>query len=371
MSSFVQVIKNAIPDLPESGLSSGFEELSIDSFDLLNIRVEIERVLGQEIPDSVWTEFRRFDDVLAYCDERGPQAKERTNEAQILENRYTRTFELNMPHMAIESMSESWLFKEIGAAHWELLCRGLGQKSSALTDELGNRLYATFARVRHQSEADLSAFVEAEQVAIEGEIHRFGSGMYVSEFTLSSQDEPAKSIRLSMITSFSRRGETGNKNLVKSRPHVEQNLIPDLASSPEFIDEYRGVKKQEVSQITLGGATLPVSDAILAEEIYELNPYHDLNGVGLLYFAAYPIIAETCEARIFNREPNEGHHEIRWASAARDVLYYGNCDITDRVIYRLHENRVDDGRLLTVASLSRESDDALMAQVFAVKARRA
>ena len=33
----------------------------------------------------------------------------------------------------------------------------------------------------------------------------------------------------------------------------------------------------------------------LFEAEYKIVPYHDINGVGLLYFAAYPTISDICE----------------------------------------------------------------------------
>ena len=55
---------------------------------------------------------------------------------------------INMPQMAIEALSENWLFKDLGNNHWEMICKGLDTNSFNLKDEIGNRLYATFIRIR-------------------------------------------------------------------------------------------------------------------------------------------------------------------------------------------------------------------------------
>ena len=40
-------------------------------------------------------------------------------------------------------------------------------------------------------------------------------------------------------------------------------------------------------------------DAAIFDSEYEIVPFHDINGVGLLYFAAYPIISDICSLRYF------------------------------------------------------------------------
>jgi len=372
LSRFRKLIEQAQPDLVGQDLSRPFEELGVDSFDLMNLRVGLERELGEEISDTQWTEFRSLAQIVSYCESRDGGGPTLDGINQDTEDGYVRRFELNMPQMAIESLSESWLFKEIGASHWELLCAGLGQRSAALADEMGNRLYATFARVRHDATQPLSSFEEAEDVRLSGEISRFGGGMYISRFELESLAAQNKRIVSQMITSFSRRGGEGNTNLVKSQPQVAENSITDLAQPPQFVEEYRRIKKGTQDTLGLGGMTLQLTDAIETEFEYELNPYHDLNGVGLLYFAAYPIIADTCEAQHFNAHAASGdtRWELRWSTLARDIMYYANCDITDTIVYRLHSHRIEGGRLATTASLSRKSDGALMAKVFVVKAER-
>jgi len=58
-------------------------------------------------------------------------------------------------------------------------------------------------------------------------------------------------------------------------------------------------------------------------------PVHDINGVGLLYCAAYPAVSDICELRFIG----EG---ARWAgrtsTVQRDVFFFANCDLGDRLI---------------------------------------
>jgi probable biosynthetic protein (TIGR04098 family) len=367
---FVQIIETALPGVSARDLSLPFDEMGLDSFDLLNIRAGLERQLEEEISDLVWIDFGSLQDVYSHWLELqkgagGPAAQDSDVSG------YSRDFELNMPHMAMGGMSESWLFKELGAIHWELLCRGLGQRSSELADEMGNRLYATFARVRIEGSVSLGDFCESEPLNLSGNISRYGGGMYYGEFGLVSLASPEKQIRARLITSFSRRGDTGNTSLVKSQPVVGSNLIDNLSSPPEFVEEYRIGKKGQAQSWELGGESFQFSDDVIAEETYDLNPYYDANGVGLLYFAAYPIVTEICEAKYFNSRQSSGagRWEMQWRTISRDVLYYANCDLDDSIIYKLHQVEQDDGRLKTAASLFRRSDGTLMARIFTVKVR--
>jgi len=369
---YVELLQSVLPDAGDYDLTRPFDELGVDSFDLLSIRVEFERVIGIEIPDSFWTEFRTFQDLFDYAHDAGPDSGATAAIPETIHGvHYARDFELGMPQMAIGALSEGWLFKELGNAHWELLCRGLGTRSRDLADELGNRLYATFARVQHVGNVNLAQFEESEPLRLTGEISRFGGGMYYSEFTLSAVARPHVRIDARLITSFSRRGETGNRGLVKSVPATSTNAIANRAEAPAFIDEYRMVKKGSLNEVTVGSEHFSQTDDVLHQSEYLLNPYHDLNGVGLLYFAAYPIISDTCEARYFNDRAGSmaGWWEQRWSAASRDVMYYANCDIADTVVYRLHSLAESADKISLAASLSRKSDNALMARIFVTKTR--
>lgn len=363
---YVAMVSETLPNAAAMDLSRPFNELGVDSFDLLALRVQFEREIDREIPDREWTAFETFLDLFGYCDRVAPagerKAAARPDDAGTIE----RQLELGMPQMTIGSLSENWLFRELGSAHWEMLCRGLDRKSSELQDEMGNRLYATFARVQVRTTSSIAQFGESEPVRLSGSIARFGNGMYFSNLTLASQRAPENVLTANMITSFSRRSETGNKNLVKSHPHVPANAIENVAKVPDNVDEYRLLKKGEKDAFDVGGHRFTMDDAVLFSTTYTLNPYYDLNGAGLLYFASYPTISDFCELQYCQAQ---GHPD--WAeqyfTAARDILYFANCDLHDSIEYRLHSIEVDGPVAKVAASLRRRSDDTLMARIFTVK----
>jgi len=75
---------------------------------------------------------------------------------------------------------------------------------------------------------------------------------------------------------------------------------------------------------------------LIFEVIYELNPYYDLNGVGLLYFAAYPTISDYCESKYFNNLAKIRRWENEYFTISRDIFYFANCNIEDRIIFHLN-----------------------------------
>lgn len=273
-----------------------------------------------------------------------------------------------MPQMAIEALSENWLFKEFGDIHWEMLCDGLNKKSSDIRDELDNRLYATFVRIRFIGTHDLSSFKESEKVVIQADIKRFGQSMYHSLVHLEGSN---KKIDAELLTSFSIRNDSDNSKLVKSQPNTTINNVVEHESLPEFANQYRLLKKNEVPKLDVNGIEFEPKDDSIASICYELNPYYDLNGVGLLYFAAYPIINDVCEAKYFNNLNNDlSNWEQTYSTSSRDVFYFANCNIQDKIEYKLHGYELLDQKIKLSSSLIRKRDGVILAKIFTVKTRR-
>jgi probable biosynthetic protein (TIGR04098 family) len=312
-------------------------ELGVDSFGLISLRVLVEQVIGP-VEDAVWTTLATPGQIL----ELGSAAVGPGEAA--MGATHARRFRINMPQMAIGGLSESWLFKEIGDLHWAMIMDGLGVRSSELVDGTGERLYATFTRLRIVSTASISTFAENEEVSLKGEIARYGAGLFFSEMTMTGQ---AKTLRVSAMSTFSKRAAvTSNTGLLKGQPIIRPDSpVPVLDQMPPFGVGYQ-VRRSS-----------PPSDVIF-ECPYEILPIHDINGAGLLYFAAYPAISDICEQRFIGQG-------ARWAARAstveRDVCYFANCDIGDRLIYRAHSRRDLGTGVEIESSISRESDGKLMA----------
>jgi probable biosynthetic protein (TIGR04098 family) len=97
---------------------------------------------------------------------------------------------------------------------------------------------------------------------------------------------------------------------------------------------------------------------VLFEVSYDIIPYHDINGVGLLYFAAYPTISDISELKYMGRG---NAWALEASTISRDVFYFANSDVLDRLIYRVHARRDLQDGVEIESSISRASDGILMA----------
>lgn len=251
-----------------------------------------------------------------------------------------REYPINMPQMAMGGLSESWLFKEVGDLHWVLIADGLGQKSSQLADANGDRLYPTFTRIQFRASVPLSRFAENDTLTAAGRMERFGATYFFTEWTF---DGESGRIDARVMSTFTKRAvEASNTGLLRGAPVIPPDCaIPQLAKQPDFAIAFREHRTANER-----------SEEFSSE--YRLNPPVDINGVRLLYFASYPLIADTCEGRA-HADP-VGWHMGR-SVIARDVFYSANCDLNDRIIYRRHchaNNHLE-------ATLSRVSDGKMMA----------
>lgn len=318
--------------------SASISDLPIDSFGLVVLRGRIETALGRPVSDDAWGSVETLNDILALSSVQEPA---RASAAAAMERR---SLSVNMPQMAMGGLSESWLLKELGDMHWTMITSGLGSPSSALRDGGGNRLYATFTRIGYSLRKPLSAIGEDSGLDLAGTISRFGAGTFISDIALR-HDLAAGEARL--MSNFSRRGEANNTSLLKGQPTIPPNCpIPEVPL-PAFVTEYRDLR-----------AKAPA--APLFETEYDIIPFHDINGVGLLYFASYPIISDICSLR----------HSVVFSelsTISRDIYYFANSDIKDRIVFRVHSWEQSGGSLHTETSLSRKSDGVTMAYVLTKK----
>lgn len=165
---------------------------------MLELRVAIEHATDQTIPDTIWVDLETPASLFRHLGEASPNASPDRTGTDL-----RRQYALNMPQMALGGLSELWLFKEFGDAHWSMITSGLGEPSSALRDGNGDRLYATFTRLRVDATVALARFEENERLTLDGRISRLGGGMFFSELALAGA---GKTLRASLMSSFTKRG---------------------------------------------------------------------------------------------------------------------------------------------------------------------
>jgi probable biosynthetic protein (TIGR04098 family) len=177
------------------------------------------------------------------------------------------------------------------------------------------------------------------------------------------------------MTTFASR-DVSNTGLLKGQPRAGENPVPTADSLPEFADGYRKQRSGTTeTPVELSGTRFGTGDgAPLGELRHAINPYQDFNGVNLLYFAAYPTIADTCEREfVHGRRDDFGVHRdwaLESSTVGRDVFYYGNCEIDDEIVYRLDEFASPaEGSTAAASTLSRNSDGERICSIFTVKER--
>ena len=269
--------------------------------------------------------------------------------------------------MANSALSENWLFKELGDIHWELLSKGLNTRPSDFKDEFGKRLYAAFTRITI-SNSKLNGFQEDETIFFKGKIKRYGLSTYISEVRYGNEKQMSVA---TLMSNFSTRESLDNSKLFKSQPYTNENDIAEYESTPGMMNDYRLMRKSLLDTIILNTEEFIISPSFLHETTYSINPYYEINGVGLLYFASYPIISDKCEADYFNQNKEYRGWESKYITIARDVFYFANCNVNDSILYRLSSyDFIGEGKVKLFSSLYRISDMTLMANIFTIKIRK-
>lgn len=344
-----------------------FSEVGIDSFDLIVLRTTIEQRFQRLVADEHWTDFRCLGDIEEHLVDRGQRASSSFSDgSRSSHGSYSSV--VNMPQMCLGGLSEQWLFKELGDQHWRLVCEALGAPSDKIADGMGNRLYATFVRFRWEGSASLRAVCENDRAALAAFLSRFGKSMFFSRFEGSVG---SLCLRANLSSTFALR-VSDNKTLLKGEPMVPESCFAEsLSDYPSAAVEYRAMRKGELNALELGGFRFDVSDSsILFETEHDWNPYIDINGVNLLYFAAYPMIHDLCERRWASRD-GRGEKGRDWAQCAavrgRDIFYFANCNLDDTIIFRLHCMEKKGHRIGLHSSLLRKSDGQILARIFTVK----
>lgn len=339
MQSLFKALKVELPTLTEANVKDSFESFGVDSFDLVTLRVAVETACEMPIADDVWTQITSPADILALSE---APIKQRT--VPVVTLNATRKHVIGMPQMAVSGLSESWLFKEIGDLHWQLITDGLGVPSSQIADGNGERLYATFTRLRMEHSKPLNAVLENSDFEMTGSMSRYGAGIFTSEIHCRSGEN---STSANVVSSFAKRGTNdSNKSLMKGQPTIpEDSPINVLLEKPALVEEYRLRRSQ----------TYP--DALFSCD-YQINPYHDINGVGLLYFAAYPSIADTCELK-FLAQGNSW--AFKSSTVFRDIYYFANSDADELLTYSVLAKRETDGGIEIDALISRKESGLPMA----------
>lgn len=243
---------------------------------------------------------------------------------------------LGMPHLVPGGLSETWLLRHLGDAHWQMLARQLGCSPSRIADRSGTRVYAAFRHVSLEG-LRLDAAREDGRLAVRSHLWRLSRTQVLSRHALMLDGAPAGTATL--VSAFVRREAASNRRICR----VE---VPGLADLPEW-DGARPAPLA-VPQAP-GGARLAFTPC----------PAQDFNGAGFLYFSSYVGLAERA---LFSHAPARAT-----VTRSRHIAYHGNIDPGDAVEILTQLADAPHGGTVCATRLIRAGDHALLAEMVAVK----
>jgi probable biosynthetic protein (TIGR04098 family) len=262
--------------------------------------------------------------------------------------------EIGLPLTGRCNLAESPLLQLVGDLQWKAISRISGVPSKEIHDKEGARLYATFffAETRFDSAQPMAAFGENDHLTIATDMSRFGVQMIEGRHYLLSKDEdgtlqpipesPKAAVRqrvpfVRLANNFVKQTH-GPARLANARPANEG--IKQIARKQYPPVSYLLLKKAERfgTFFKLPESFIPLHATPLRTE-YEIVPDRDLNGVGLLYFANYPLVLDICERRLL------GGLDHRFFSPEllnkrtvvhRRSAYYGNATADERLLVEMN-----------------------------------
>ncbi|MBB4952059.1 putative biosynthetic protein (TIGR04098 family) [Agrobacterium vitis] len=296
-------------------------------------------------------------------------------EKDVLMPQIYRAVDVHLPQMAFSGLSETWLMKELGDLHWSLLASATQVPSDEVLDRYGRRLLTSFVRVRYESTVPLQAYGENQHLTFHASMNRFGRTMLFSDVFMSGE---SGELRASLMSMFSARVAGKRNVLANSQPKgALLDVIPALKTMPPLAADYQRLGNASQGQeeglpLLLGEEAFEATSDVIFSTEYEIKPHDDLNGLNLVYFAAYPKIHDSCELTFFREIQRHFGLEEDWFSVtsvmARDVFYFGNCDVDDVIIFTLSQCQFIEGRRIQLQSrFTRKSDGKDIALIQTVK----
>jgi probable biosynthetic protein (TIGR04098 family) len=279
---------------------------------------------------------------------------------------------IHLPQTDATGLSENWLFKHCGERHWDYLCAAMGVSgvnSQAMRNDAGKRLYPTFVAIRGRYATPLSMVQMDQHFQTTVALTHFGRAFFHSTITFSNEETR---FELEMLTTFVARNKNGLNALHQSLPsaNLVYNSTP-LNSPPPLLKLSQALRHGEITEYDFLGHHFKLSECAPGLQMaFEPSPYIDYNGAGLLYFAAYPTIADTIERRLIS-EHHLADPSRDWAAQsstiARDVFYYRNLDLGKRLVATLKRfDRVGENVILHTL-LTNEVDGKPLAEIITAK----
>jgi probable biosynthetic protein (TIGR04098 family) len=277
-----------------------------------------------------------------------------------------RRVRLGMPHLDVGGLAESWLFRHAGDLHWEAISHKLGVATDEILAEGRERIYPTVVALRARYEAPLRDVREND--VFDGGVEVMPCGRACAEGRVSAVAGPVR-LSVELLTTFALRQPDGTMRMALPALRLAARWKPTVRAS-RLADLSRAARRGEPLDDDFAGPSLEPREAPLGRVHHEPSPYADYNGAGLLYFAAYPTIADTAERKLVQRlgleRPNAADWSLATSPVRRDVFYYGNLPLGEALVVELLSFERDGASrpgVKTRVRLRRERDGQAIADV--------
>ena len=366
----IRMLLQTLLDVPSESISPEahlMNDLGADSWQYLEFRTELERIFGILIPDDEVDRLGSVRECAGLVQER-LHVQGRSEEAEHIsfqegsarpwrsgdtymkeDGTYFMELEVGIPLMGRCNLAETPLLKLVGELRWNHISRFSGVPSKDLSDETGERLYATFyyTEVRFPRKTPMAAFGENDRFTLVNTLQSYGNSIMDGYSFFYPASWPAdKKVPLSTGAQAEHLGipyiRTSNifvkmlqgaSWLKKSRPaQPGVHSIPKVAEIPETYDLIKRAGEE-------GRFTRPPDrfSQLTPERLridYAIDPDRDLNGVGLLYYANYSMILDIAERRLFSEKlPIPVSHDLldTRTLVSRETAYLSNAHQSDSI----------------------------------------
>jgi len=238
-----------------------------------------------------------------------------------------RRVRIGMPQLDPGGLSEGWLYRHCGDLHWEAIGRELGVTSDGFRGEGGDRLYPTVVALRARYGAPLADVRENDVLDADVRVTPCGRACAHGRLGLSAAGQTSS---VELVTTFAVHDRrAGTLRMAVPAPELAARWRP-LADPPALV---------RLAKAARAGLLLEDGDRPLGVWTLEPSPYADYNGAGLLYFAAYPTLADTAERKLVSQLSPAPGQGVEWATAtsvvARDVFFYANLPLGESLVAQL------------------------------------
>lgn len=273
------------------------------------------------------------------------------NPVSLLDWALTPEVLIGMPHLTPFGLSENWLLRELGHRHWLLLARAAGMANADFRDREGREAYAAISALSMKG-IDFTTVKANDVLRIDSSVRRISRTQVLSRHELSIGSVAIGSIEL--ISSFVARMRSGdNHSIVR----VAIAGLPDIDRREHSGSLASLAAAMRAGEVAEHFGLLVRRDRSLASKVFAPDENRDFNGAGLLYFANFPLIADSIINSEFKLLPTQLAH------LDRDVFYSGNVNSGETVDIHLTNAVVAAGKFASLVRILRR-DRTVIAKIF-------